>query len=121
MPDTNVIMVLAVAIAAMALFISGKLRVDLVALCVLVALVLLGLIETNEALYGFANPATSTVTAMFVLSAGLVRTGLVQWLAHQIDRLAGKTELRLLLVLCVALQLCPLLSSTPPLWPFLSR
>jgi di/tricarboxylate transporter len=40
---------------------------------------------------------------MFVLSAGLVRTGLVQWLAYQIDQLAGKTELRLLLVLCVAI------------------
>jgi len=103
MPDTNVIMVLTVAVTAMALFISGKLRVDLVALCVLVALVLLDFIETSEALYGFANLATATMTAMFVLSAGLVRTGLVQWLAYQIDQLAGKSELRLLLVLCIAI------------------
>jgi di/tricarboxylate transporter len=40
---------------------------------------------------------------MFVLSAGLTRTGLVQWLARQIDRLAGKTELRLIVVLSIAI------------------
>jgi di/tricarboxylate transporter len=103
MPDTNIIMVLAVAVLAMVFFIWGKLSVDLVAICVLTLLVLLGLIETGDALFGFANSATATVAAMFVISAGLVRTGLVQWLARYIDTLAGKSELRLLLVLCVAI------------------
>ena len=103
MPDTNIIMVLAVAVLAMVFFIWGKLSVDLVAICVLTVLVLLGLIETNDALFGFANSATATVAAMFVISAGLVRTGLVQWLARHIDTLAGKSELRLLLVLCIAI------------------
>lgn len=103
MPDINIIMVLAVAVLAMILFISGTLRVDLVALCVLAALFLLGLISSENVLYGFSSPATATVTAMFVISAGLVRTGLVQWLAQQIDILAGKTEARLLLVLCIAI------------------
>jgi len=42
---------------------------------------------------------------MFVLSAGLVRTGLVEWLARHIDRLAGKTEPRLIVVLCVTIAL----------------
>ena len=103
MPDTNIIMVLAVAVLAMVFFIWGKLSVDLVAICVLTVLVLLGLIETNDALFGFANSATATVAAMFVISAGLVRTGLVQWLARHIDTLAGKSELRLLFVLCIAI------------------
>jgi len=103
MPDGNVILVLAIVAGAMALFISGKLRVDLVALCVLVLLALFGLVERDEILYGFASPATAIVTAMFVLSAGLVRTGLVQWLARRIDTLAGKGELRLLLILCVTI------------------
>ena len=103
MPDTNILMVLAVAILAMVFFISGKLSVDLVAVCVLTALLLLGLIEIGDALYGFSSPATATVATMFVISAGLVRTGLVQWLAHQIDNIAGKTELRLFLVLCVSI------------------
>jgi di/tricarboxylate transporter len=84
-----------------ALFVSEKLRIDLVAMCVLLALLILQLIEPEQALYGFANPATGIVAAMFVLSAGLVRTGLVDWLARRIDRLGGKSQRQLLLVLCL--------------------
>ena len=99
MLDVNLIMVLAVVAVAMGLFISGKLRVDLIALCVLLALLVLGLINAGQALYGFANPATGTIAAMFVLSAGLARTGSIQWLARRIDKLAGRKEARLVLVL----------------------
>jgi len=105
MPDINIILVLIVVVSAMFFFISGKLRIDLTALCVLVALIVLGLINTNQALYGFASSATAIITAMFVLSAGLVRTGLVEWLARHIDRLAGKTEPRLIVVLCITIAL----------------
>jgi di/tricarboxylate transporter len=73
----------------MALFVSEKLRIDSVAMCVLLALLLLHLIEPEQALYGFANPATGIIAAMFVLSAGLVRTGLVDWLARRIERPEG--------------------------------
>lgn len=103
MPDLNAILALAVVAAAVALFMSGRLGVDLIALCVLGAVVVLGLIEPGQALDGFANPATATVAAMFVLSAGLVRTGMVRWLAARIERLAGQGEARLLLVLCLAI------------------
>jgi di/tricarboxylate transporter len=103
MPDLNAILVLAVAGCAMVLFVTEKLRVDLVAMLVLLALVLLGLIPVEQALYGFANPATATVAAMFVLSAGMARTGLVQWLARRIDRLAGSREGQLVLVLCLVI------------------
>jgi len=103
MPGLNAILVLVVAASAMALFVTEKLRFDVTALCVLAALLVLGLIPPTEALSGFANPATATVAAMFVLSAGLVRTGLVQWLGRRIDKLAGKGESRLLLALCISL------------------
>lgn len=96
-------LVLGVVVATMALFISQKLRVDLVALCSLGVLLLLGLVDHTQALYGFSNPATVTVAAMFVLSAGLVRTGLVEQLGRQLDRVAGKTHGRLLIVLCGAI------------------
>lgn len=103
MPDFNIILVLGVVLAAMVFFISGKLRVDVVALCTLAALVLLGLIRPDQAMYGFSSKATATVAAMFVLSSGLVRTGWVQWLVRYLGRLAGRTEVRLLLVLCIAI------------------
>jgi len=102
-PEVCSILALAVVVAAMGLFVTGKLGVDVIALCVLVTLIVLGLIDPNQALYGFASPATATVTAMFVLSAGLVRTGLVEWLSRQLNRLAGKGEMRLIVVLCIAI------------------
>jgi di/tricarboxylate transporter len=100
MSDINVIFLLAIIVITIGLFISGKLRIDLIALCVLAALVLLGLISTDQALYGFTNPATATIAAVFVVSAGLVRTGLVGWIARRVDKLAGKGETRLIVVLC---------------------
>ena len=93
-------MVLAVAGSAMVLFATGKLRIDLIALCALVALIALRLINPSQALYGLTSPATATIAAMFVLGTGLARTGVVQWVAQKIDNLAGKTESRLVLVLC---------------------
>jgi len=99
MPTLDNLLVLAVIIGAMGLFVTEKLRVDLVALCVLVALLILGLIRPEQALHGFGNSATATVAAMFVLSAGLVRTGLMDWLARHLDRFAGQSGTRLVLVL----------------------
>ncbi|MCP3957400.1 MAG: TRAP transporter large permease subunit [bacterium] len=69
------ILVLAILVGAVALFISDKYPIDFVALLVLGALLLLGLVTPQEGLSGFSNPATVTVAAMFVLSAGLQKTG----------------------------------------------
>jgi di/tricarboxylate transporter len=99
------LLILAVVLGAMILFMINKLRVDLVALCVLAVLLVSGIIEPEQALYGFANPATGTVAAMFVLSAGLARTGFVEWLARSIDRIAGKSPQQLVFILCVTIGL----------------
>ena len=101
MPDTNVILILAIILVMIVLFISGRVRVDLIALGVLVALLIFNLIELDQALSGFANQATGTIAAMFVLSAGLVRTGAVQWVTQRLERLVGKGEKRLILGLCL--------------------
>jgi di/tricarboxylate transporter len=97
----NIEMILAglIVIAAMVLFSWGKYRVDVVAICILVALFTLRLIEPEQVVYGLANKATVTVAAMFVISAGLMRTGLVEWAARRLDSIAGKTHIRLMLVI----------------------
>ena len=100
MENISLTLTIAVLVSALGLFVSGKLRPDLIAICTLIALVVLGLISPVQSLTGFANQSTITIGAMFVVSMGLVRTGLVHWVAYQIDKLAGKSELRLLLVLC---------------------
>ncbi len=90
-----------ILVAAFGLFLSGKMRVDLVAICVLVGLLVFGLVTPEQGLSGFGNPATITIGAMFVVGAGLVKTGILQHAARWIDRLAGKGETRLVFVLCV--------------------
>jgi len=70
-------MVLTLLAATVALFVTEKLRVDLVAMLLMSALLLTGLVLAREGVAGFANPATVTVAAMFVISAGLSRTGAV--------------------------------------------
>ncbi|MBN1668316.1 MAG: anion permease, partial [Anaerolineales bacterium] len=77
------------------LFISEKIRVDLVALMVLVSLVLTGLISPEDAFSGFASPAVITVWAVFIISGGLTRSGVADVLARFILRLAGRSPVRL--------------------------
>jgi di/tricarboxylate transporter len=67
--------VLALVVLAVVLFATEKLPVDLVALLVMGALLVSGIISPEQGIAGFSNTATVTVGAMFVLSAGLFKTG----------------------------------------------
>ena len=69
------ILVLVIMVGTMALFISEKYPLDLVAMIGLGVLLILGLVTPQEGFAGFSNPATVTVAAMFILSAGLQKTG----------------------------------------------
>ena len=101
MPDMEIMMCLAIVILSIVFFISGKFRVDLIAIGVLITLLVLGLIDSSQALYGFANQATATIAAMFILSAGLVRTGSIEWLTRRIYNLTPRGERWLILALCL--------------------
>jgi di/tricarboxylate transporter len=83
------------------LFITERIGVDLVALLVLSALTLTELVTPEEALSGFSNTAVVTVWAVFILSAGLTRTGVTRWVGSQMMRLCGSGEMRLVLVIMV--------------------
>ena len=82
------LLTLAVLAGAVALFVTEKLPVDVVAMLVLASLLVLGLVTPAEALSGFSSEATITVAAMFVLSAGLAHTGALV----PIGRLFGKIK-----------------------------
>ncbi|MFQ6118188.1 MAG: SLC13 family permease, partial [Candidatus Bipolaricaulia bacterium] len=70
----QIALVLGILGLAVALFVTGRLRMDLVALLVLGVLTLTGLVTPVEALSGFSSPAVVTVWAVFILSGGLSRT-----------------------------------------------
>ena len=91
--------VFAILLFAVVLFVTEKLRMDLVALLVLAALSLTGLVTPGQALSGFSSPAVVTVWAMFIISGGLSVTGVAQILGRQIMRLAGEGEARMIVVI----------------------
>ena len=97
----DLLVVLAVLVGAVILFATGRLPVDLVALAVLAILVLTGIVSPQEGFQGFSNPATVTVAAMFVLSAGVYQTGILNALGLRLPRL-GRRSLWLALIVMMA-------------------
>ncbi len=85
----EIIIVLAVLVLAVFLFVTEKLRVDLVALLVMALLLLSGIVSPSQGLAGFSNSATVTVASMFILSAGLFKTGAVSFLGVFVSRMFG--------------------------------
>ncbi|MEK6222020.1 MAG: SLC13 family permease, partial [Chloroflexota bacterium] len=84
---------------AIILFISERIRVDLVALIVLVSLSVSGLISPSEALSGFSSPAVVTIWAVLILSGGLTQTGVANLVGEQILRIAGNGESKLIIII----------------------
>lgn len=95
----QIALALSILLASLVLFVTEWLRVDLVAMLVLAALALTGLVSPEEALSGFSNPAVITVWAVFILSGGLSRTGIANLIGRQVLRIAPKGEAGLLLVI----------------------
>lgn len=94
-------MVFAILLAALIIFALDLFPIDFVAFAIMALILLLGPIlglTPEDAISGFSNPATITVLAMFILSGGIYRTGAINLLARHAIRLAGKSELRELLV-----------------------
>jgi di/tricarboxylate transporter len=73
----EMLLVLGLVVSAVILFATERLPVDLTAMILMGTMLLSGLISPQEAIGGFSNPATVTVGAMFILSAGLFKTGAV--------------------------------------------
>ncbi len=97
----EIALVLLILGAAIVLFASERLRVDVVAMMVLLTLLLTGLITAEEAFSGFSSPAVITVWAIYIVSAGLMYTGIADFLGRRIMRVSGAEEWRLILVIMV--------------------
>ncbi len=94
--NSQILIVLSILVLAIILFITEKIRVDIVALGVLVSLTLTGLISPTEALSGFSNPAVVTVWAILILSSALSKTGVAGLIGRPVLRLGGGSEARMI-------------------------
>lgn len=99
---TEIILTLSIIFVAIILFATEKLRVDLIALLVLLTVALTGLVSSEEAFSGFASLAVITVWAVYIVSGGLFKTGVADALGERIIRLAGQSEPRLIAVIMLA-------------------
>ena len=97
----EIVFVLVLTICAVVLFVTEKFSTDVVAILVMIALLVSGILTPAEGLAGFANTATVTVGAMFVLSAGVFRSGAVNFVARALGRLARRSSGLALFVLMV--------------------
>ncbi len=98
-------MVLSILVAAIVLFVTEWVRVDIVALGVVVALMLTGLLTTTEALTGFSNPAVMSIAALFIVGGAVLNTGLADVIGRRILSVAGQSEPRLLTLIMVTVAL----------------
>jgi di/tricarboxylate transporter len=96
---TDQILVVSILVLSLVLFVIDKIRVDLVALIVMILLVLSGLLTPDEAFSGFASPAVVTVWGVFIVSAGLSRCGIDRMLAQGLIKIAGNSPIWLLTTL----------------------
>lgn len=94
-------LVLGLIVGALVLFALEVTRPDIIALGVTLVLLLTETVTIAEGFSGFSNPAVITVIAMFILSAGLVRAGVADWLAKAVARAGGSSPILLTLVVMV--------------------
>lgn len=98
---------------ALFLFVTEMVRVDLVGMGLMVSLALLGILPPEKAFAGFAHPALLTVAAMFVLAAGLNRTGALAFVAERLIRASrGGPVLFLLLLMLTAAIMSAFINNT---------
>ncbi|MDO7486617.1 SLC13 family permease [Peribacillus frigoritolerans] len=89
---------LIILLCAIALFIQGKFRADLIALSALSILGLLGILTLDELVAGFANQVVIMLAGLFIVGAGLLNTGIVEKAGNKLLGLCGGSEWKSLLI-----------------------
>ena len=95
----ELIWVLSLLAIAVVLFATGKVRMDAIALMVIVAFVLSGTLTLTEAFSGFSDPNVILIAALFIIGDGLVRTGVATKMGAWLVSVAGNSETKMLVYL----------------------
>lgn len=105
--------VFALILTAVVLFFSGRVRLDMTAALVILALALSGVVSPAESIAGFGDPLVMMIAGLFVIGEGLSRTGVAAWVGQRIAAFGHGSELMLILLLMPAVAfLSAFMSST---------
>src|SRR5919107_3412893 len=91
-PVAIVIILLFVAVV---LFATERIPIDIVTILLVIALVVTGTLTAGEAFSGFGNDIVITISGLFILTGGLVKTGVVDVVGRRLHRIAGGNPFRL--------------------------
>ncbi|MDT5294863.1 MAG: hypothetical protein QOJ76_1743, partial [Acidobacteriota bacterium] len=87
--------VLVLLLIALVLFATEKVPIDIVTILLVIGLVVTGTLNVSEAFAGFGNDIVITIAGLFVLTGGLVKTGVVDLVGRRLHRIAGGNEFKL--------------------------
>lgn len=105
---------LGIIVAAVILFVTEKIGVDVVGMLLIVSLVVTGILQPKEALEGFSNAATLTVAFMFVLSTAIMKTGALQYLALRLSSyFKNNIQIGIFLLMLLVALISAFINNTP--------
>jgi di/tricarboxylate transporter len=98
----QIVLLLIIIVVAIVLFLSEKLRPDLIAMLVALSLGVTGILTSREAFSGLSNPSVILIIAVFIMTGGLFRTGVSGVIGKWLVKAAGNSEGRLIALVVLA-------------------
>lgn len=95
--------VMALLVFAIWQFIQNKLRMDIVALIVMLFFSLTGILSVQEVLAGLSDPNVVLIALLFIVGEGLVRTGVANQVSDWLMRVSGASETKVLILLMLSI------------------
>lgn len=99
---TPLFWVLALLFSAIVLFVRNKIRMDVVALLVMVAFSLSDILTVNEVFAGFSDPNVILIALLFIVGEGIVRTGIAYQVSEWLLKASNNSETKVLILLMLA-------------------
>ncbi len=102
MMTIDLMIAIIILLIAIILFVTEKLRADLVALCAIIALVSTGILTIEEGIAGFSSSSVLSIAFLFVVGGAVFQTGLAATITNYIVKIGGDSEARLLMLLMIS-------------------
>ncbi|HEY0385752.1 MAG TPA: SLC13 family permease, partial [Pyrinomonadaceae bacterium] len=103
---SSIAVVLILLLVALVLFGTERIPIDIVTILLVIALVMTGTLTASEAFSGFGNDIVITISGLFILTGGLVKTGVIDVIGRRLHRIAGGNEFRLTALVMLTAAAC---------------
>lgn len=96
MLTTPELAVIAIISLLFVLIFATRLKTELIAVIILVTLAVSGLVTPQKALSGFSSSVVITLIGLFIITNALEQTGVIQWIAAQLNKIGQGSEVKLI-------------------------